>query len=124
MHGRIAILAPFTFPSVRGNAITVDRITEGLRDRGVELRLWDLSAAPPAVIQTEVQAYRPALIHAFHALRVGPLALSLAHRMATPLIVTMTGTDANQDLVDPARADTVRRVLEGADSITVFHATL
>lgn len=124
MFGPIAVLAPFTFPSVRGNAITVDRITEGLRARGLEIRVWDLSTVAAPMIEAGVEAYRPALIHAFHAFRVGSLALTLAKRIGIPLIVTMTGTDANHDLVDPARAGTVRRVLEGADAITVFHATV
>jgi len=86
--------------------------------------VWDLSTVPSTVVGDEVQSYRPALIHAFHAFRVGPLALALARRIQIPLVVTMTGTDANHDLVDPARGENVRRVLEGADAITVFHATL
>ena len=40
---RLAVLTPFAFPSVRGNAITVGRIVEGLRSRGLEVRVWDLS---------------------------------------------------------------------------------
>lgn len=124
MPERVAALAPFTFPSVRGNAITVDRITRGLRERGVDLRLWDLSTMPAAAIEAEVEAYRPTLIHAFHAFRVGPVALRLARRAEIPLVVTMTGTDANHDLVDPARAEVIRRVLEGTRSITVFHVSI
>jgi glycosyltransferase involved in cell wall biosynthesis len=41
-----------------------------------------------------------------------------------PLLVTMTGTDGNHDLFDPDRAQTVRRVLEGASTVTVFHDTM
>ena len=124
MPGRVALLAPFAGPSVRGNAITVDRIARGLRDRGVELGVWDLSVTAEATVEAEVQAYAPALIHAFHAFRVGPQALRLARRAETPLVVTMTGTDANHDLFDPSRASVVRRVLEGASALTVFHASI
>jgi len=46
MAARVAVLTPFASPSVRGNAITVERITRGLRQRGVELRVWDLSEVP------------------------------------------------------------------------------
>ena len=121
---RLALLTPFDFPSVRGNAITVNRIARGLRERGVELQVWDCSVVSPAQVEQEVEAYRPALIHAFHAFRVGPLALRLARKLEAPLLVTITGTDGNHDLFDPDRAQTVRRVLEGAFVVTVFHETM
>jgi len=121
---RLALLAPFAFPSVRGNAVTVERIARGLAARGVALRVWDLSITPEATLEREVAAYRPALLHAFHAYRTGPAALRLARRLEVPVVVTLTGTDANHDLVDPARADVVRRVLEGADAVTVFHPSI
>jgi len=114
------MLTPFGPPAARGNAVTVSRIARGLRERGVDLRLWDLSLASAAAVESEVQVYRPTVIHAFHAYRVGPLALSLAQRVEAPLVVTLTGTDANHDLFDAERAPVVRRVLEGAARITVF----
>jgi glycosyltransferase involved in cell wall biosynthesis len=121
---RVALLTPFAFPSIRGNAVTVERIARGLRERGVTLRMWDLSALDDAAVAREVDAYQPSLIHAFHAFRVGPLALRLARRAEIPLVVTLTGTDANHDLFDPERAPVVRRVLEGAGAITAFHDSI
>lgn len=121
---RVALLTPFDFPSVRGNAITVNRIARGLRERGVELRVWDFSVAPPDQLEAEVEAYRPALVHAFHAYRVGPLALRLSRKLEVPLLVTITGTDGNHDLFDAERAQTVRRVLEGASTVVVFHDSM
>lgn len=121
---RVALLAPFAFPSVRGNAVTVSRIARGLAERGVELRVWDLSITAEPILEREIEAYRPVLIHAFHAFRVGPLALKLARRAEIPLVVTITGTDGNHDLFDPERAPVVRRVLEGAARITAFHASV
>jgi len=124
MAPRVALLTPFAHPSVRGNAITVERIARGMRARGVDLRVWDLSAAPEASVTAEVTAHAPTLIHAFHAYRAGPLALRLAQGAGIPLLVTITGTDANHDLFDPERAGLVRRVLEGAAAITVFHESI
>ncbi|HKN47325.1 MAG TPA: glycosyltransferase [Candidatus Polarisedimenticolia bacterium] len=121
---RAALLTPFAPPSVRGNAITVDRIAQGLTERGLDVRVWDLSVTPEAAVEAGVGAYRPALIHAFHAFRVGPLALRLARRLEAPLLVTVTGTDANDDLLDPERAPAVRRVLEGAGAVAVFHESI
>jgi glycosyltransferase involved in cell wall biosynthesis len=124
MSLRVALLTPFAFPSVRGNAVTVARVARGFRARGVELEVWDLSLRPEAAVEAEVDAFRPAAVHAFHAYRVGPLALRLARRAEIPLVVTLTGTDANHDLFDPERASAVRRVLEGASRLTAFHASI
>ncbi|MGH7310790.1 MAG: glycosyltransferase family protein [Candidatus Rokuibacteriota bacterium] len=124
MASRIAVLTPFAFPSVRGNAVTVERVARGLRKRGLEVSVWDLSATPEAAIEAAVQADRPCVIHAFNAYRAGPLALRLARRMELPLVVTLTGTDANHDLFDPERAAVMRRVLEGAAAIVVFHGSI
>lgn len=124
MRPRVALVTPFASPSVRGNAITVERIARGLRRRGVALEVWDASRASDTAVTREVEAFRPTLVHAFHAFRVGPLALRLARRLEVPLVVTLTGTDANEDLFDPSRAPVVRRVLEGAATLVAFHASL
>ena len=122
--GGLALLTPFGAPGVTGNAVTVERVARGLLERGTDLRVWDLSREPSATIEAEVEAYRPGLVHAFHAWRVGPLAVRLARRLEVPLVVTLTGTDANHDLLDPARAPLVRRVLEAAATITAFHYSI
>src|SRR5881392_3451679 len=124
MSPRVALLTPFAFPSVRGNAVTAARVAHGLRARGVEVDVWDLSLHPGVAVEAEVDAFRPAVVHAFHAYRAGPLALRQARRAEIPLVVTITGTDANHDLFDPERAAVVRRVLEGAVTIAVFHESM
>src|SRR5438132_1224239 len=124
MSPRVALLTPFAFPSVRGNAVTAARVARGLRARGVGLDVWDTSLRPEATVEAEVEAFRPTLVHAFHAYRAGPLALRLARRAEIPLVVTLTGTDANHDLFDPERASVVRRVLEGASRLTAFHDSI
>jgi glycosyltransferase involved in cell wall biosynthesis len=102
----------------------VARIARGLAERGVTLGVWDLSTRTERDVEREVERYQPSVVHAFHAYRVGPLALRLARRMEVPLVVTLTGTDANHDLFDPDRASVVRRVLEGAARLTVFHESM
>jgi len=124
MAARVAVLTPFASPSVRGNAITVDRVTRGLRERGVELRLWDLSVVPEGAVEHQVTQYGPAVIHAFHAFRTGPTALRLARRAGVPLLVTVTGTDVNEDLFEEDAAPIVRRVLEGAGAVSVFDKSM
>jgi hypothetical protein len=124
MAARVAVLTPFASPSVRGNAITVERIARGLRQRGVELRIWDLSVVPEGAVEHQVTQYGPALIHAFHVSRTGPTALRLARQVGVPLLVTATGTDVNEDLFDEDAAPIVRRVLEGATAVSVFDGSM
>jgi len=124
MAARVAVLTPFASPSVRGNAITVERIARGLRQRGVELRVWDLSVVPEGAVEHQIAQYGPALIHAFHAFRTGPTALRLARRAGVALLVTVTGTDVNEDLFDEDAAPIVRRVLEGAAAVSVFDESM
>jgi glycosyltransferase involved in cell wall biosynthesis len=121
---RIALLTPLASPSIGGNATTVARIARSLRERGVEVRVWDVSATPESEVEREAVQYSPTLIHAFHAFRTGPLAKRMARGLEVPLLVTITGTDANRDLIEPAAAPIVRRVLEYATGITVFHDSI
>ncbi len=121
---RVAILSPFASSAVRGNSITVNRIADGLRQRGVQICVWDCSTTPVSQLSAEVEAFRPSLIHSFHAYRVGPLALKIASGLAIPMLVTVTGTDGNHDLFDAERGHHVRKVLEDAAGIAVFHISM
>src|SRR3984893_2925678 len=118
------MLTPFAFPSPIGNAVTVERIASGLSTRGIEPRVWDLSALDAATVEREVCQWRPTLVHAFHAFHAGPLGARVARLLGLPLVVTLTGTDANHDISDARRGPAVREVLEDAAAITVFHSSV
>jgi glycosyltransferase involved in cell wall biosynthesis len=124
MAPRVALVTPHGPASARGNAITVERIARGLGARGVDLRTWDLSASTEAGVLAGLEEYRPVIVHAFHAFSAGPLGLRAARRLEAPLVVTLTGTDANHDLMDAERAPVVRRVLEGAARLVAFHGSV
>ena len=124
MSPGIALLTPASAPAGQGNAVTVDRLVRGLSARGVEARVWDLSASAEPDVLASILAARPCLVHVFHAYRAGPLALEAARRLAVPLVVTLTGTDANHDLVEPGSGATVARVLTAAAAVTVFHRSI
>src|SRR5437660_1131616 len=94
MSPRVALLSPFAFPSVRGNAVTVARVARGLRARGVELDVWDLSLRPEAAVEAGVDAFRAAGLPAFPAHRVGPPPLRLECRGASPVVLRATGPTA------------------------------
>jgi len=63
-------------------------------------------------------------VHAFHAYHTGPLAVRVSDAVAAPVIITLTGSDANHDLFDPSRRPAVMQVLERANAIVVFHEAI
>src|SRR5437867_1359560 len=54
MPSRVALLTPFSFPSVRGNAVTADRIARGLGERGLAAipQAARLDGATPSDLET------------------------------------------------------------------------
>jgi len=118
---RVALLSPVPLDSPRGNAVTVARIAKGLRARGLDVAVWEVDA--PGLHQSLI-AEPPALVHAFHAHRTGPLALAVARTAAIPLVVTLTGTDVSHDLRDGASRAAVQEVLAGAAAVVAFHGSV
>ncbi len=122
---RVAIVTPHFLPAVRGNAVTVQRIASGLRDRGLDVTVISLDAVPdPAAVGARLRALRPDVVHGFHAYHTGPLVAEAAGALGVPAIITITGTDVNHDLFDPARRPAVAQALELAQAIVVFHEAI
>jgi len=121
MSPRVALVAPVPLDSPRGNAVTVARIAQGLRARGLDVYVQSMDDHGLA---EHAQGRPPAVVHAFHAYRTGPLGLALSRSCRAPLVITLTGTDVSHDLRDPARGRVVRETLLGAMAITVFHDSI
>ncbi len=120
---RIALVTPVASPSVRGNAVTVGRVHRGLRARGVAADVVDLSRPdPPAAARLHVLA--PDLVHAFHAFRGAPTAAAFARERGLPLVVSLTGTDVNHDLVQPERRAATVASIRQAEALIAFHETI
>jgi hypothetical protein len=98
----LAIIRPYYFPSVRGNSVTVQRIASGLRDRGLMVQVFSLDQQDPDAILAGLRGLRPHLVHGFHATATGPLQAEAGKDLSIPTVVTLTGTDVNHDLFDPA----------------------
>ena len=122
---RVAIVTPSFAPAVRGNAVTVQRIESGLRQQGLDVTVISLDAVPDlAAAGARLRALRPDVVHGFHAYQTGPLATEVAGALGVPAVITITGTDVNLDLFDPARRPAVARALERAQAIVVFHEAI
>jgi glycosyltransferase involved in cell wall biosynthesis len=101
---RIALVTPYSYPSTRGNSITVQRIATGLRERGHQVEVYSLEAfRDRGEVPSAIRDFGPDLVHGFHAFIAGDLVVAEAAGAGVPGLVTITGTDVNHDLFDPER---------------------
>lgn len=117
---RIAIISPYSTGPIRGNIVTVNRISTFLRRAGVELLVLPADTLSAEEMELQLNFFAPQLIHAFHARYCGGIARHLASRLNLPLAITITGSD----LHDPSlrnHTDTVL-ALEAAKGIVCFNA--
>lgn len=121
---RVALVTPIAFPSVRGNAVTVGRLCQGLRSAGVAADVVDLSRIPPEALGERLDALGPDLLHAFHAFRGAPAVRPFARAHRLPLVVSLTGTDANIDLFHPERRRATIGSIREASALVAFHETI
>lgn len=119
---RAGMITPSYSPSVRGNAITVQRIESGLREQGMIVRVWSMEERPsPDEITQGLEAFAPDLVHGFHISSSGSIVTEVASRLSIPSILSVTGTDVNTDLFNPHRRTEVIDALRHATRIVVFH---
>ena len=125
MAARLAVLTPFAAPSVRGNAITVDRITRGAPRGAASSCACGISRWCPRARST-TRSPTTAPRSSTPSTRTVPVPPPCGWRggAGVPLLVTATGTDVNQDLFDEDAAPIVRRVLEGAAAVSVFDESM
>ena len=121
---RLALITPHYFPTIRGNSITVDRIATGLSDRGAAVKVVPLERMAPDEAMAKLRRFRPDIVHGFHATASGPLTLEAGRVLGVPAVVSLTGTDVNQDLDDAALSPLVQGVLAEAGAIVVFHEVI
>lgn len=124
---KLAIVTPFYFPSVRGNAITAQRIASGLKDYGVEVRVFSLEeyrVSGRRPLQGELTGFQPDILHGFHAYTSGGIIVEVAERIEVASVITVTGTDINHDLFDPTRRHAVLGALQRVSAIVVFHEVM
>jgi L-malate glycosyltransferase len=118
---KIALVTPSSYPSLRGNSVTVRRLQRELSRRGIEARVFSLEH--PGDTAAAVAAFRPTVVHAFHALRGGRIARRISGETGIPYLVTLTGTDVYESLAGAEREETLEILSEGA-AVVVFHEAI
>ncbi|MBI3015213.1 MAG: glycosyltransferase family 4 protein [Candidatus Tectomicrobia bacterium] len=119
---RVAILTPHFFPSVTGNSVTAGRLAKGLAARGAEVEIVNTEIdQDPARILSRLEDFAPEVLHGLNAFRTGNLLLETAQKLGLPTVLTITGTDAYQNLPDESQRPRVVEILNSVDAIVVFH---
>ncbi|MBT2569664.1 glycosyltransferase [Planococcus sp. ISL-110] len=108
------VLASPNYPQLRGNTITVQRIADNLEKLGVETKI--VSTTDDSVIHSFPAAD---IVHGFHAYNFYKFLQKLDQK-PVHYIVTITGTDLNQDLFNPDKRPDVLASLHGAEAVHVF----
>ena len=108
------VLASPNYPQLRGNTITVQRIADNLKKLSVETEI--VSTTDESVIHSFPAAD---IVHGFHAYNFYKFLQKLDQKPAH-YMVTITGTDLNQDLFNPNRRTDVLASLHGAKAVHVF----
>lgn len=108
------VLASPNFPQLRGNTVTVQRIATHLEKLGAETEI--VSTTDDKTIGSFPSAD---IVHGFHAYNFYQF-LQKLEKKPVHYIVTITGTDLNQDLFNPERRADVLASLRGAKAVHVF----
>ena len=122
---KIAILTPSYIPKISGNAITINRLVIGLKDKKILTKVIDISKIKNhKIILKIIKKFNPDIIHGFHAFKSGIIASEISKKLKKPLLITITGTDVNHDLFNKERRDKVKEVINYAEKIIVFHKSI
>jgi L-malate glycosyltransferase len=105
---RILIVVPRQ-PQATGNHVTAARYAHGLRCLGHRVQVLEISVGE----HLSCEGFE--LVHLLHAYRSGQP--YLASGLATPMVVSLTGTDQHQGLDQAEQAPVIRQVLSQAAAV-------
>jgi glycosyltransferase involved in cell wall biosynthesis len=120
---KVAIITPHYYPAVRGNAVTVRRIERCLAAADCRVHICSLDTMSAEAVMAEIRRDPPDLIHAFHAYTGGRIARLVADATGIPYIITLTGSDVYEALLDSRKTETLA-ALRGAAALAAFHKSV
>lgn len=115
---RIAFIAPYSTGPIRGNITTVKRIARSLASVGVPTVMLAIDTLSFSEMEERLAAFKPDLIHGFHAFYCGAITRKLAEQFHLPYMITFTGSDIH-DRRFRDHPDTVGAI-ENASGIVCF----
>jgi L-malate glycosyltransferase len=102
-------------PDTTGNAVTAERLRQGLASRGHGAELLTVTPDSSTIIAHACNRLRPNAVLLLHAFRSG--APWLAAAQTIPVAVLLTGTDVHEGLNSDDQAATILQVLDQAGAI-------
>lgn len=118
MNKKIAFFTPY-FNSNRGNATTTKRIVHGLKEAGIDVHVFPYLEERWTDEKDEVLK-ECSLYHILHLYRFARWNMCRELQLDKPYILTNGGTDINHDLANPGQLEEMKKMIDGADAITVF----
>jgi len=115
---RVAFIAPYSSGPIRGNITTINRISSSLASEGIETVTLAIDALSFTEMESRLAAFKPDLIHGFHAHHCGIITRNLAERFHVPFMITITGSDIHDRLLWN-HPDTVKAI-ETAGAVVCF----
>ena len=117
---RLLILTPTAFPSLTGNAITVERWRRAQEKQGLTIKVIAAQGLDPQMLHEEIQRFQPDIIHGHHTFKSGRLLINHSNSSASydiPFVISCAGTDINQDLTLNERRVIILEVCKTARAI-------
>ncbi len=102
-------------PQIGGNSTDIERIKNGLTASGHEV----LVARPDEINRQVIIDFKPNIVHGFHAYK-SRIGLQISKENKIPLIITLTGTDYNED-IKTGKNRKILEVLGHASAITTLN---
>ncbi|MDD2853007.1 MAG: glycosyltransferase [Desulfuromonadaceae bacterium] len=115
---RTALISPYSAGPMRGNITTVRRISNYLSAGGVTTVNIAADSHSFSEMERQLAAFKPDLVHGFHAHYCGTITRKLAERFQVPYIITTTGSDIYERRLRN-HPDTVKAI-ECADAVVCF----
>ncbi len=116
MH--VALISPYPLDVPGGNVTAMQRLAAGLELLGHQATLLRPDGRGPG----RGGDIRPDVVHGFNLSRTGPIANRLGRQWQAPVVLTLTGTDVNIDLLAADRRDQVLTQLAQADGVIALTA--
>lgn len=119
---KILAFSPSDLGPISGNVVTIRRIQGALRERG---HTFDIVPVSPSTSPDEARdaAARSGaeVLHFYHAYKTGRL---LPHVPGFPAVVTVSGTDINQDYQDPKLRPVIDQALARAARVVTYNRSI
>jgi glycosyltransferase involved in cell wall biosynthesis len=119
---KILAFSPFDPAVLSGNSITLRRLQRALEARGHAFEIFPVSpTTAPGEAEARVRAFAPDVLHFYHAFKTGRLLAPLAAR---PSVLTISGTDLNQDLDDASKRPLIIQAVALARRVVTYNPSL